>query len=162
MVTGVCCLPGRRWSVMVSVCWPVGCASPSGALLSLIGAQTNCSVMPWFSAGQSAFSSLFFCHSRGYREQSHTFNDSAGLHLPVLAAPTLIAEQGGEGKLAIPYQMYKLDNGLTIDPGPDAPDPWVHLDVTLSRRLIPPRRSASPASAHFFEHMMFPGLRTRQ
>ena len=31
MATGVYCLPGRLWSAMVSVCWLVGCASPSGA-----------------------------------------------------------------------------------------------------------------------------------
>jgi hypothetical protein len=29
-----------------------------------------------------------------------------------------------EGKLGIPYQMYKLDNGLTVILAPDNSDPW--------------------------------------
>lgn len=60
-----------------------------------------------------------------------------GFTLPVLAAPTLIAEQGKEeGKLAIPYQMYKLDNGLTvIGPRPLRSAGAPRCD--LSRRFIP-------------------------
>ena len=54
-----------------------------------------------------------------------------GFSLPVLAAPTLVSEQvKQEGKLGIPYQMYKLDNGLTVILAPDHSDPLVHLDVT--------------------------------
>lgn len=80
-----------------------------------------------------------------------------GFTLPVLAAPTLIAEQGKEeGKLAIPYQMYKLDNGLTVILAPDRSDPLVHLDVTYhvgsSRETV-----GKSGFAHFFEHMMFQG-----
>lgn len=48
-----------------------------------------------------------------------------GFSLPVLAAPTLVSEQvKQEGKLGIPYQMYKLDNGLTVILAPTTPIPW--------------------------------------
>lgn len=75
----------------------------------------------------------------------------------VLAAPTLVAEQHKEpGKLAIPYQMYRLDNGLTVILAPDKSDPLVHLDVTYhvgsSREVV-----GKSGFAHFFEHMMFQG-----
>ena len=80
-----------------------------------------------------------------------------GFTLPVLAAPTLVSEQvKEEGKLAIPYQMYKLDNGLTVILAPDKSDPLVHLDVTYhvgsSRETV-----GKSGFAHFFEHMMFQG-----
>ncbi|PJG59563.1 M16 family metallopeptidase [Aeromonas cavernicola] len=80
-----------------------------------------------------------------------------GFTLPVLAAPTLVAEQlKEEGKLAIPYQLYKLDNGLTVILAPDRTDPLVHLDVTYhvgsSRETV-----GKSGFAHFFEHMMFQG-----
>ncbi|MEW7865809.1 M16 family metallopeptidase [Aeromonas diversa] len=75
----------------------------------------------------------------------------------MLAAPTLVAEQGKEpGKLAIPYQMYRLDNGLTVILAPDKSDPLVHLDVTYhvgsAREVV-----GKSGFAHFFEHMMFQG-----
>ncbi|MGL5814359.1 MAG: M16 family metallopeptidase [Aeromonas sp.] len=80
-----------------------------------------------------------------------------GFVLPALAAPTLISEQvKQEGKLGIPYQMYKLDNGLTVILAPDKSDPLVHLDVTYhvgsSRETV-----GKSGFAHFFEHMMFQG-----
>ncbi|MGL5598478.1 MAG: M16 family metallopeptidase [Aeromonas sp.] len=80
-----------------------------------------------------------------------------GFALPALAAPTLISQQSKEeGKLAIPYQMYKLDNGLTVILAPDKSDPLVHLDVTYhvgsSRETV-----GKSGFAHFFEHMMFQG-----
>ena len=80
-----------------------------------------------------------------------------GFALPVLAAPTLVSEQvKQEGKLGIPYQMYKLDNGLTVILAPDKSDPLVHLDVTYhvgsSRETV-----GKSGFAHFFEHMMFQG-----
>jgi zinc protease len=80
-----------------------------------------------------------------------------GFSLPVLAAPTLVSEQvRQEGKLGIPYQMYRLDNGLTVILAPDKSDPLVHLDVTYhvgsSRETV-----GKSGFAHFFEHMMFQG-----
>lgn len=65
-----------------------------------------------------------------------------GFSLPVLAAPTLVSEQvRQEGKLGIPYQMYRLDNGLTVILAPDKSDPWYTWmsPITGSSR----RRSAS-------------------
>ncbi|MGL4933731.1 MAG: M16 family metallopeptidase [Aeromonas sp.] len=79
------------------------------------------------------------------------------LALPVLAAPTLLFEQvKEEGKLAIPYQMYQLDNGLTVILAPDRSDPLVHLDVTY--HVGSAREQVGKSGfAHFFEHMMFQG-----
>lgn len=80
-----------------------------------------------------------------------------GFALPALAAPTLVSEQvKQEGRLGIPYQMYRLDNGLTVILAPDKSDPVVHLDVTYhvgsSRETV-----GKSGFAHFFEHMMFQG-----
>ena len=60
------------------------------------------------------------------------------------------------GALAIPYQLYRLDNGLTLILSPDHSDPLVHVDVTYhvgSSREQPDQTGF----AHFFEHMMFQG-----
>ena len=47
------------------------------------------------------------------------------------AAPRLIAEQVAKpDSLAIPYQMYRLENGLTVILHPDHSDPLVHVNVT--------------------------------
>ncbi|MGL4249374.1 MAG: M16 family metallopeptidase [Aeromonas sp.] len=80
-----------------------------------------------------------------------------GFTLPAVATPTLIAQQAKEeGKLAIPYQMYKLDNGLTVILAPDRSDPLVHLDVTY--HVGSARETVGKSGfAHFFEHMMFQG-----
>ncbi|MGL5286204.1 MAG: M16 family metallopeptidase [Aeromonas sp.] len=79
------------------------------------------------------------------------------LGAPALAAPTLVGEQqAGQGKLTIPYQMYRLDNGLTIILTPDHSDPLVHLDVTY--HVGSARETVGKSGfAHFFEHMMFQG-----
>ncbi|TDF39805.1 insulinase family protein [Alteromonadaceae bacterium M269] len=61
----------------------------------------------------------------------------------------------GEG-LAIPYEKYQLENGLTVILHEDHSDPLVHVDVTYhvgsSRESI-----GYSGFAHFFEHMMFQG-----
>ncbi|CAE6913597.1 hypothetical protein ACOMICROBIO_FLGHMIGD_02253 [Vibrio sp. B1FLJ16] len=61
-----------------------------------------------------------------------------------------------EGKVKIPYQKYKLDNGLTVILAPEDSDPLVHVDVTYhvgsAREEI-----GKSGFAHFFEHMMFQG-----
>ena len=73
------------------------------------------------------------------------------------AAPRLISEQAAKpGSLAIPYQMYRLDNGLTLILHPDHSDPLVHVNVTYhvgSAREV----QGMTGFAHFFEHMMFQG-----
>lgn len=64
-------------------------------------------------------------------------------------------EQVGN-EVVIPYEKYKLANGLTLIVHEDHSDPIVHVDVTYhvgsSREEI--NRSGF---AHFFEHMMFQG-----
>ncbi|HCG5513006.1 pitrilysin family protein [Vibrio parahaemolyticus] len=61
-----------------------------------------------------------------------------------------------DGKVKIPYQKYKLDNGLTVILAPEGSDPLVHVDVTYhvgsAREEI-----GKSGFAHFFEHMMFQG-----
>lgn len=58
--------------------------------------------------------------------------------------------------LQVPYDKYKLDNGLTVIIHEDHSDPVVYVDVTYhvgSSRELPGRSGF----AHFFEHMMFQG-----
>ncbi len=66
------------------------------------------------------------------------------------------SSQAEEGKVKIPYQKYKLDNGLTVILAPEDSDPLVHVDVTYhvgsAREEI-----GKSGFAHFFEHMMFQG-----
>lgn len=60
------------------------------------------------------------------------------------------------GKLVIPYEKYRLANGLTVILHHDSSDPLVHVDVTYhvgSAREQP----GKTGFAHFFEHMMFQG-----
>lgn len=61
-----------------------------------------------------------------------------------------------EGTTVIPYQKYRLENGLTVILSPDHSDPLVHVDVTYhvgsAREEI-----GKSGFAHFFEHMMFQG-----
>ncbi|MDV6251252.1 pitrilysin family protein [Vibrio sp. EA2] len=66
------------------------------------------------------------------------------------------SSQAEEGKVKIPYQKYKLDNGLTVILAPEDSDPLVHVDMTYhvgsAREEI-----GKSGFAHFFEHMMFQG-----
>ncbi|MCA0901504.1 M16 family metallopeptidase [Microbulbifer agarilyticus] len=91
--------------------------------------------------------------------------DSAKLETPkaaeqqaaLPAGVTLVETFDGNGAdIAIPYEKYKLDNGLTVVLHEDHSDPLVHVDVTYhvgSNREDPGRSGF----AHFFEHMMFQG-----
>ncbi|HAS8477266.1 TPA: insulinase family protein [Vibrio vulnificus] len=70
---------------------------------------------------------------------------------------TLIEESSAQaGKVKIPYEKYRLENGLTVILSPDHSDPLVHVDVTYhvgsAREEI-----GKSGFAHFFEHMMFQG-----
>ncbi|WP_417615870.1 M16 family metallopeptidase [Oceanisphaera sp.] len=75
----------------------------------------------------------------------------------VAAAPQLVQEvEQSEDGLVIPYQMYRLDNGLTVLLNTDQSDPVVHVEMTYhvgSAREEPEQTGF----AHFFEHMMFQG-----
>lgn len=60
------------------------------------------------------------------------------------------------GELVIPYEKWRLPNGLTVIVHEDHSDPIVHVDVTYH---VGSARETSGKSgfAHFFEHMMFQG-----
>lgn len=65
-----------------------------------------------------------------------------------------VVKKGNE--IVIPYEKYKLGNGLTLIVHEDHSDPVVHVDVTYhvgsAREQI-----GKSGFAHFFEHMMFEG-----
>jgi len=74
----------------------------------------------------------------------------------ILAALILIAGCGGEKKtkLSVPYETYKLDNGLTVILNEDRSDPITSLVILYhvgSSREVP----GKTGFAHLFEHMMF-------
>lgn len=75
----------------------------------------------------------------------------------MLAQPTLIEKvEAKEGKVVIPYEKWKLPNGLTILLNEDHSDPAVHVLVTY--KVGSDRESIGKSGfAHFFEHMMFQG-----
>ncbi|MES2513501.1 MAG: pitrilysin family protein [Bacteroidota bacterium] len=75
----------------------------------------------------------------------------------LIAQPTLIEKiEAKEGKIAIPYEKWKLPNGLTILLNEDHSDPAVHVLVTY--KVGSDRESLGKSGfAHFFEHMMFQG-----
>ena len=75
----------------------------------------------------------------------------------LMAQPTLIEKvEAKPDKVVIPYERWKLPNGLTILLHEDHSDPVVNVMVTYkvgSDRESPGRSGF----AHFFEHMMFQG-----
>ncbi|MFB9374694.1 M16 family metallopeptidase [Algimonas porphyrae] len=75
----------------------------------------------------------------------------------VPAGFTLVERYTGEGAdVAIPYEKYVMDNGLTVVLHEDNSDPLVHVDVTY--HVGSGREEAGRSGfAHFFEHMMFQG-----
>jgi predicted Zn-dependent peptidase len=81
-----------------------------------------------------------------------------GGSLPALqAAPQQIEEQVAQpGSLQIPYQVYRLENGLTLILMPDHSDPLVHVNVTYHVGAAREQQGMT-GFAHFFEHMMFQG-----
>jgi len=63
---------------------------------------------------------------------------------------------GESAEVAIPYEKYVLDNGLTVVLHEDKSDPLVHVDVTY--HVGSGREDVGKSGfAHFFEHMMFQG-----
>lgn len=61
-----------------------------------------------------------------------------------------------EGSLQIPYEEYRLDNGLTVLLHKDDSAPIVHVDITYHVGSAREELHKS-GFAHFFEHMMFQG-----
>ena len=70
---------------------------------------------------------------------------------------TLIEKVTKKGdEIVIPYEKYKLDNGLTVVLHEDKSDPLVHVDVTY--HVGSGREDIGKSGfAHFFEHMQFQG-----
>lgn len=75
----------------------------------------------------------------------------------LIAQPTLIEKvEAQAGKVVIPYERWKLPNGLTILLHEDHSDPVVNVMVTY--KVGSNRESLGKSGfAHFFEHMMFQG-----
>ena len=75
----------------------------------------------------------------------------------LVAQPTLVEKvEAKDGKMVIPYERWKLPNGLTILLNEDHSDPAVHVLVTY--KVGSDRESLGKSGfAHFFEHMMFQG-----
>lgn len=73
------------------------------------------------------------------------------------AQPTLIEKvEAKPDKIVIPYERWKLPNGLTILLHEDHSDPVVNVQVTY--KVGSNRESLGKSGfAHFFEHMMFQG-----
>jgi len=75
----------------------------------------------------------------------------------LFAQPTLIEKvESKPDKVVIPYERWKLPNGLTILLHEDHSDPVVHVQVTY--KVGSNREDIGKSGfAHFFEHMMFQG-----
>ncbi|MDI1353909.1 MAG: pitrilysin family protein [bacterium] len=75
----------------------------------------------------------------------------------LVAQPTLIEKvEAQAGKMVIPYERWKLPNGLTVLLHEDHSDPVVNVMVTY--KVGSDRESLGKSGfAHFFEHMMFQG-----
>ena len=75
----------------------------------------------------------------------------------LVAQPTLIEKvEAKADKIVIPYERWKLSNGLTVLLHEDHSDPVVNVMVTY--KVGSNRESIGKSGfAHFFEHMMFQG-----
>ena len=72
-----------------------------------------------------------------------------------VTVPTLVKTESANS-LDIPYETWKLPNGLTVLVHEDNSDPLVHVHVTY--HVGSNRETAGKSGfAHFFEHMMFQG-----
>ena len=82
-------------------------------------------------------------------QSGSTFNLPAGIKIVKQVVET-------DERLVIPFNQYKLDNGLTVILHKDNSDPLVHIDVTYHVGSAREQLGKS-GFAHFFEHMMFQG-----
>jgi zinc protease len=78
------------------------------------------------------------------------------LLLPATAQKLVEKVEKKGDEIVIPYEKYKLDNGMTIIIHVDKSDPIVHTDVTYHVGSAREQIGRS-GFAHFFEHMMFQG-----
>ena len=110
--------------------------------------------MPKLSAIAFASALLFACTNQGSTQvNSSNVNEKVDLPTGVTLVENVIAS---EGRLAIPFKKYNLDNGLTVILHQDNSDPLVHVDVTYHVGSAREQLGKS-GFAHFFEHMMFQG-----
>ncbi len=84
-----------------------------------------------------------------------TANSVSKVALP--AGITLLESVSKKGdEIVIPYNKFRLDNGLTVVLHQDKSDPLVHVDVTY--HVGSGREDIGKSGfAHFFEHMLFQG-----
>ncbi len=75
---------------------------------------------------------------------------------PVTAQKLVEKVEKKGDEIVIPYEKYKLDNGMTVIVHVDKSDPVVHVDVTYHVGSAREQIGRS-GFAHFFEHMMFQG-----
>ena len=89
-------------------------------------------------------------------EQSSQPSSDAVPSLPTGVTFLESVKKTPDDKIVIPYEKYRLDNGLILILHADHSDPLVHVDVTYhvgsAREEI-----GKSGFAHFFEHMMFQG-----
>lgn len=108
-----------------------------------------------FSASLLTLALLSGCNST-QSEDTNTLSSASTITLKAPAATLIDSKTATKDELVIPYQKYRLPNGLTIVLHPDKSDPLVHVDVTYhvgsSREEL-----GKSGFAHFFEHMMFQG-----
>jgi len=90
-------------------------------------------------------------------------NTTKGVNLDKTTSSTIPSDvkkievvKSQNGKLTIPYQKFKLKNGLTVIIHEDHSDPVVYVDVTYHVGSAREQQGRS-GFAHFFEHMMFQG-----
>ncbi|QFI39108.1 insulinase family protein [Moritella marina ATCC 15381] len=84
-------------------------------------------------------------------------SDAAALPLLLPAGMTLVDKQmKTPDSLLIPYEKYKLSNGLTVILHEDDSDPLTYVDMTYHVGSAREELGKS-GFAHFFEHMMFQG-----
>ena len=111
-------------------------------------------LVPKLSALAFTSALLFACTNHGNLQQdSSTENETANLPIGMTLVENVVAK---EGRLAIPFKKYTLDNGLTVILHQDNSDPLVHVDVTYHVGSAREQLGKS-GFAHFFEHMMFQG-----
>lgn len=114
--------------------------------------------MPKLTAIALVSALLFACTNQGSLQENSQQNSSKTSEKVSLPTGVNLVENvvAKEGRLAIPFKKYSLDNGLTVILHQDNSDPLVHVDVTYHVGSAREQLGKS-GFAHFFEHMMFQG-----
>jgi zinc protease len=100
---------------------------------------------------------IAFLSACQYNEQKLRVDLDVASNVVQIDGITLLEKVVAEpGEILIPYQKYRLENGLTVILHRDDSDPLVHVDVTYHVGSAREELGKS-GFAHFFEHMMFQG-----